>query len=361
MNRYDEIYDFRKARVDEAQKVADFMDMHWRKNCILSDPSFLEYEFKGTDDTLNIILVLRKSNQEIEGLLCYYPYSQKEEGMDIAGGPWRVLQKKENLPFLGHEMVKRAKDIIRYRYQLGLGLHPEVHLYHKRYLKYMVGDLDHFYLLNDIDTFRIAEISRIPSRDKTVIDERYKCVLIKNIDEIPEAFWKKADPQSVPYKDKWYIDKRFFQHVIFHYDVYAITEEQQVLALAVFRTVAAEGSCAVRWVDYIGDKTCIQYMNIFLMKYLKDQAAEYVDFYGYGFPEDYFIKAGFCKLDDDDPNIIPNYFEPFVRANIQIPFGTPVSDCTLCKGDSNMDSPNLLRKNGEVINWIPGDDADVEV
>ena len=69
---------------------------------------------------------------------------------------------------------------------------------------------------------------------------------------------------------------------------------------------------------------------------------EYIDFYLYGIEDDILRDAGFV-LQDDDVNIIPNYFEPFVQKNISLDFyADSLEEIILFKGDGDQDRPNFI-------------------
>lgn len=80
-------------------------------------------------------------------------------------------------------------------------------------------------------------------------------------------------------------------------------------------------------------------MNFFINKKI-----EYIDFYYYGIPNRYLLKTGF-KIKKNNSNIIlPNYFEPFFRGNININYAIKEKSFKhnqfLFKGDCDQERPN---------------------
>jgi len=66
----------------------------------------------------------------------------------------------------------------------------------------------------------------------------------------------------------------------------------------------------------------------------------------FGLPEKEFIKSGFVKAGDSQNLVIPDYFEPFVKSNIDIFFARKSenieNDIILFKGDGDQDRPNSV-------------------
>ena len=43
---------------------------------------------------------------------------------------------------------------------------------------------------------------------------------------------------------------------------------------------------------------------------------------------------------ENDENVIPNYFAPFVQENVEIFFHAPNEEIVFCKADGDQDRPN---------------------
>lgn len=343
MNRYDEKYIFRRADESDIEDIVAFMDQEWKKDGILSNAEFLKYEF-GAYDGINFILAIHKERKEIQGLWGYYYFSKNESVRDVAGGPWKVKQSPDNIPFLGNEIMLRAKEIIGYRVMLGVGDKPNTSgMYHRRIRKDVVDKLNHYYLLNDEMPQKIAEIKEVPvKKEKFAEESKYEFRKITAPEEIENEFWDSLSEEAIPYKDKWYIEKRFFNHPVYKYHLVGICMDNQIKALMIFRKIDVNDSSVLRMVDYIGNKDCIQWCQEFIVSYMKQLRCEYVDFCNYGIPEKYLENAGFVKRTEEDVNIIPHYFEPFVQKNVDIYFSSPIADVTICKADGDQDRPNFI-------------------
>ena len=348
MNKFDEQYDIRLAKVDETAEIMDFLDNYWKKGHILAaGKELFNYEFLDKDEiTLHIIIAKNKLNHKICGLCGFLPTSDTEDisKRDIWGSIWKVIEGEGNLPFLGIELIKRLKLVYPHRYNIGIGINKNTSAVIRRVaFKEYVARMKHYYLLNETmlenNSFKIAKISHKPIRECADKVEPVTVKRIYNIEETAPAFV--PDREAVPYKDLWYINKRFFLHPIREYMVYEITSsENGTKALIVLREENVFQSKALRIVDYIGEQSLFSNLGIFLKNLIKSENYEYIDLYTYGFEEKYIVSAGFSERKEDDNNIIPNYFSPFVAENIDIYVRSPYENTVFMKADGDQDRPN---------------------
>ena len=52
-------------------------------------------------------------------------------------------------------------------------------------------------------------------------------------------------------------------------------------------------------------------------------------------------RAGFVYKSKKDKNIIPDYFQPFIRKNVQVWYEKNKKNLILFKGDADQDTPRL--------------------
>ena len=143
-----------------------------------------------------------------------------------------------------------------------------------------------------------------------------------------------------PYKDAWYVSHRFFEHPVYHYEVYLLRDDDKAYAVMVIRRVEHEGHECLRIVDYMGDIKALSGVSSALRGLMTDKS-EYIDLYNYGYPPEDICAAGFTERTKEDENIIPNYFEPFVQKNVECWFNSDAKDnFVICKADADQDRPN---------------------
>ena len=99
-------------------------------------------------------------------------------------------------------------------------------------------------------------------------------------------------------------------------------------------------SKSLRIVDYIGEQGLFSSLGEFLENLVRSENYEYIDLYTCGFEEKYIFSAGFSERTEDDANIIPNYFSPFVAENIDIYVRSPYENTLFMKADGDQDRPN---------------------
>ena len=76
---------------------------------------------------------------------------------------------------------------------------------------------------------------------------------------------------------------------------------------------------------------------------IKKYSAEYIDFYSYGIDEKYIIEAGFINRRKYKNLVIPEYFEPYIKKNIDLMYGyinKTKKKVKIFKGDGDRDRPN---------------------
>lgn len=347
MNKYDERYQIRLAESSDIESIMDFLREHWKADHILSiDRDLFEYEFL-EDNTVNMILAIDKNTETIEALTGFLPcsHTQDKQKFDVWGSFWKVNDSHPNMTFLGVEIMKRLILELGCRTHLGIGINPNTTLPIRKVIFHeKTAKMKHYYCLNpQIKDFRIARIEQFPSYGNSSDAPATAYQEFYSVEEIKPLFNIEA-LDVTPYKDFWYVNKRFFNHPYYHYYVYGLKNKQnEVRALLVTRAVTQFDRQVLRIVDYIGDQSLFAGIGSMIKELFNDHGYEYVDFYTFGFHESYIQNAGFVEKEENSANIIPNYFEPFVQENIDIWVRYKEDGTLFCKADGDQDRPNLSR------------------
>ena len=332
-NAYDEKYEIRLAKYDEIPEIMNFIENYWKKGHIIAkNRKFFEYEYTN-NGRVNFIIAKNKKTQEIEALQGFIQASDEIKNRDIWGSILKVRNDHPNIPFLGIEIGQRLREITQPKNILGLGVNPNTALLiHRDILKFHCDKMNHYYRLNDCKEYKIALIKEkiILKRDTNIKQLNPKEVF--SIDELEEIFDFSLIKNQIPYKDKWYFNRRFFNHPIYKYRVFALKN-----AFFVIREQIYNSSKILRIVDFAGEQETFSYLYDFFENLIKDY--EYIDFYNLGFNETYLTQAGFVKREKDCINIIPNYFQPFVQENIEI-YIVGNKDAVYYRADADQDRPN---------------------
>ena len=75
---------------------------------------------------------------------------------------------------------------------------------------------------------------------------------------------------------------------------------------------------------------------------MQEEQLEYVDLYSYGISIEAMKKAGFTERIENDNNVIPNYFNPFEKRNVEIYVAVDYEYADrvhIFRGDSDQDRP----------------------
>lgn len=347
MNKFDEKYVIRFAKEEDIESIMSFIEKEWKKDHIFArEKDYFCYEHK-FEDRVNFIMAIDKATSDIEGILGFIEASKNVEYKDIWGVMWKVRDNRNTVPFLGVELMKRLMSETKCRAEIGVGANPKTSIpIVQLMLKFKIGKMKHSYRLNEaVDEFRIAVIKNKVTVPRKNSLRKYTLKEFDTIEELKQHYDLEKNTAVIPYKDDWYISRRYFKHPVYNYIVWGILDETQTTrAIAVGREISLNRSKVLRIIDYMGEHEMLSGLHDEFGRLLLEQGYEYIDFYYYGINEGYLSDAGFTLRCEDDTNIIPNYFEPFVQKNIDIWVNSSVGDVVICKGDGDQDRPSLIRR-----------------
>ena len=330
---YEEKYEIRQAKYEEVPEIMEFIDKHWKKGHIFAiNRDFFEYEFV-VKNKVNFFLAKNKITGEIEGLQGFLLPCENIENRDIWGSIWKVRNDHPNIPFLGLQLKEILLKITKASSLIGVGINPKTALIIDKYLlKAYCTKMNHYYRLNNIKEYKIAKIKEKIFIDKDTNTEQIRPKEVFSIDELSKIFDFSLQKKQIPIKDKWYINRRFFNHPIYKYRIFAMPD-----VFFITRSQEYNGSKVLRLVDFAGNQETFSKLYDFFGELIN--GFEYIDFYNLGFKDEYLKKSGFIKREENSKNIIPNYFAPFVQENIDI-YVTGPKDALYFKADADQDRPN---------------------
>ncbi|MBH1942488.1 hypothetical protein I5677_16420 [Mobilitalea sibirica] len=347
MNKFDERYDIRLAKISDVDQIMRFIDEYWKKGHIMSlDKELFMYEY-ADGDNINFVLAIDKNTHSIEGIFGFLRCSDTKDPLkkDIWGSIWKVVDTHDNMPFLGIELAKRVFSFTGCRTQIGNGANQNTTVPLRRlFFGDKVVKMKQYYLLNkSFEDYRVAIVKqKHDNKPNTTIQNEVTLREFKSIDEVKQYFDIESI-NAIPYKDNWYVNKRYFSHPYYKYLVYGIVNSKgQTGALMMARLLECNGNNLLRIVDYIGDQTLFSGLYNQFELLMSNYNLEYIDFFTYGFDEEAIIKAGFTLRTDQDPNVIPNYFEPFLRENVDIWAHYKYDGTLFFKADGDQDRPNIF-------------------
>ena len=347
MNKFAQQYEIRLALYKDIENIMDFIHKYWKKDHILmKDRRLFEYEFL-EGKQVNIIIAINRKTCSIEGLFGFLPCSHTSdiEKYDVWRSLWKVNDTQDNMPLLGIELAKRVYALTGCRMHIGNGANPKTTIpLRKIFFHDKTGKMKQYYCLNpSVNAYQICRVLN-PRRSRYKVAEYLEGVL-----EIPtmEKFNEVFDAGSFdvyPYKDNWYVGKRFYSHPYYLYKVFGLKERQEVVAVVICREIEVKGVKILRIVDYIGNHAAFAETGQFWRQQMEEKGYEYIDFYEFGMDDKVLEDAGFVYRSDKDKNVIPNYFEPFLQENIDIWVHYKYVGTTFFKADCDQDRPNIVRK-----------------
>lgn len=329
-------YNIFQAKETDKTEIIQFIKKHWSENHIFvkNKKLFLWQYLDG--DLLNFIIAKNIKKGSIYGILGYIPtkkYDPLLKDNDHWGAIWKI---KESAP-LGLGLIllnylNNSKENTTYA-AIGISdIAKKIYIH----LKYKVGTLNHYYCVNSNKVnMKIAHVDKKTNKKK--IKNNF---IIKEIDELEKRFLKY---DFSPVKSIKYFINRYKNHPIYTYNFFGIYKMNKLVSIWVIRKQYLKSSCCLRIVDMYGSLDNVESLYIELQKLLENEKAEYIDCLNYGILESIFSKIGFEKLDLNGSIIIPNYFEPFLKKNIEIGFAikSNYENYVIFKGDSDQDRPSI--------------------
>lgn len=340
MGVIDERYDIRLAKESDISSIMNFIGTYWKSGHILSrDREYFEYEFLD-DENVNFIIAVDRNTSKIEAILGFLKSSSDPEKKDIWGSFWKVNTEHDNEKMLGIELQKRVKELTGCRYHNGIGLNPHTAVPLVRlFLGNTVQKMRHYYMLNEeIEEYKIAVVQERKKSGREL--KTGNISLIERFEDIPQKIFD-AGREELPYKDEWYVEKKFFNNPRRNYLVYGIESDATTEAFFVARECEAQGRKVLRILDYYGNRSTIASVGNNLKALMNEHQYEYIDFYNWGYEEQYLMEAGFVEREKDATVIIPNYFEPFEQRNVDIWIHYEKEGARFFKADGDQDRANI--------------------
>lgn len=327
------------ADVGDVDEIMQFIHNHWKENHILSqNKDLFLYEYLD-NHRLNFV-ISKDTNNKINGILGFIKSSDQIK--DIWCAIWKVVKTDKN-PLLGIELLDYLRKSKDFGVVTSNGIAIKTISIYK-FLNIYTNYLSHYVILNDnISKYKIAKVDNSFSvkKPKFLDSNNFS---FREIFETKLSFDFKKYKKNIPYKDKSYFVKRYFNHPIYKYKVYGIFNKKKNTALLVTRQEKIEKSKVLRIVDYIGEDSNLKYVSRYLYSIIKQNNYEYADFMCFGFSNKELLNAGFIKVDFENNNlVIPNYFNPFIQENTKIYFyadTNKIERVKMVKADGDQDRPS---------------------
>lgn len=344
-------YDIRLCRENEYEDMRSFLKKYWKDKHIfvLSKELFDFQHLNKRTHEYNFIIAREKSTNDIHAILGFVPTNQYDEDIErLMVWPCIWKNRKDvNRKGLGVTMYYHLKNMFNIETISILGI-SEVALSIYKHWNFTSGKIQQFAMPNVLVYREQLSCGLLKHYKTSFEDNEEKYVLQRmNLDEY--NLLEEQNPiykvNSI-YKSKKFYINRYFNHPTYKYIFYAVKLENVVKSIMICRVCGDGNTNCIRIVDYIGEIRYLKEVRCQIQTLLQENEYEYIDLVEVGLDSSEIRKAGFINRTDYDDVIIPNYFEPFLKQNIDLDYAykTIVDDSkeVFFKADADQDRPNLL-------------------
>lgn len=325
----------RRAVYKDIPDIMRFMDEHWKPgNILATNREFFEWQFLD-GDKLNMFIGVDEDNGKIYGMIGAVVYS-RSTNPDVSGCTWQVI--KSGNPMLGIDLLNDMYSQLKVRYSYAAGLSKKA-VRINELMGNVIVEMDHYYRLADRAEYKIARVV-----DKVIPDSKqtgYYLEPIYSVGEMKRIVSEEALAAQILSKDYDYIERRYFNHPIYHYDLWKIVNlEKKSHSVLITREEEVEDRKICKVIDHYGEMEDLGKIAAAVDRLMEEKGYEYVDIYSFGIPVEIYEQGGFVRCSETDGNIIPNYFHPFVQENISLKLvDSMIEGVRLFRGDGDQDRP----------------------
>jgi len=291
--------------------------------------------------------VIAKKNKKIIGCHGFISHSHFSKKLILNNTVWMVNWFAiKGTPNPGLDLIFFPQSNLKFNRIGTIGCNKKAKTIYKK-MGFRVGNMNHYFIINPkINSFKLIDKPKNLNKIsfKNLSDRKIKYLNSKLKFEI---FGNNIGELIAKYgKDEAYFQNRYINHPYYKYKIYLIYHSINVMGFFVTRICKYKKRKALRIVDFFGDEKALIGINSELQKLIVKINAEYVDFYEYGIKNSIMLKSGLTKNNFNNNIIIPNYFEPFVKRNINLGWAIKSNNTKVThmfKGDCDQDRPSLLK------------------
>lgn len=331
---------FRFANKKDIKLIMKFIKKNWDKNHILGNNyNFFCYEYL-KNQKINFLLSLNSLSKKIESIQGFITYDKSNKHIC---GSITCVDSAVKKPYLGIQTMIKMLNHIKPKSYCGIGTNKKTMVpLVKKFLNRHVGVMSHYFILNmNYKNYKIASISKLPKNKLVKIQKKQlKLLKIENFKKLNQVFDLNVKYKNLPFKSKMYIKKRYFEHPIYKYICYGLFDKKEICkSFLVAREVKYKNRKIFRIIDYRGKIEDLGKIKKSLSKLINYNQYEYIDLLCCGVPHKTVSYSGFRLRKNKDNNIIPTYFDPFIKKNIDIWYEKSHQKLILFKGDADNDRP----------------------
>ena len=344
------VIQIRFAEPTDQPALVEFIRDHWSSTHVFAErPDVFDWQY-GTGARVNMIFAadVRDETTTVLGILGFIPMGRFDASLgdrDVLLAIWKV--RDDAPPGLGLRLLKQVERDLSARLVGAIGISQIVKpLY--GLLKYEVGSMVQSAVIRpDVAEYRIADgvPTTVSETGAVELDAELSFEVIDESADTLAAIEALASSQ-VPAKSHRYLVDRYIDHPWYRYTLRLVRVSGRPVAVVVWRAVEAEGSRVLRIVDIVGEVEWLARAQGHLQALTVEHDAEYIDLVQTGIDDALLDAGGFLTVGRVPDLILPNYFSPFERHNVEIEFAYKVTDADtpvrLFRADSDQDRPNRV-------------------
>lgn len=333
---------------DNISSLMKFIGDNWASEHILAkDLEFMKWQhYEGENSRYNFIIA--KSNSNIIGCHGFINHSHFSKKLSSNDTVWLVNWFAiKGTPNPGLDLLFFPEKNLKFNRIGTIGCNEKATTIFKK-LGFEVGELKHYFAINPkFNEFKLINKPKNLPKSSLNNKENKKIKLLNGNLEL-SIFGNNAEKLVKKFgKDETFFNNRYIKHPYYKYKIYWIYHSKDSIGFFVTRICKFKERRALRIVDFFGYDDALIGINNPLEKLLTEIDAEYVDFYEYGIDDLVMSKSELNRNNFNNEIIIPNYFEPFVKKNINLRWAIKSNSSTMIpmfKGDCDQDRPNQLQK-----------------
>lgn len=330
------MYVIREAIIEDRENILGFIKYNWNVNHIfVKDESLFDYYYLEHE---KINFIIAEENEHIIAILGYLKYNNlnSRKTNDVFLAMWKSCNNSmAGIKCLEYLMNKGYRSISC------CGINKKTQPIYK-FLGYETGKLNHWYMLNNTlknKQYKIAKV--VDSIGRSKYKENKNKITLMDTEVTEKEFTLIKQIGFI--KSYEYFRYKYLEHPYYQYKIYSINEQYNIKALLVAREISINNAKCLRIVDLIGNGMWMKEIN--LQEILRKNNYEYIDFYEKGMDKKILEKIGLTLRTEVEKNIIPNYFEPFVRENVEIYYMSNYKEnFYIFKGDGDQDRPSIAKE-----------------
>ncbi len=319
--------EIRRAKLSELKDIQNFIKVNWSRNHIFAEnEGYLKYEMtSGADSNFLNFLISKNQNEEICGILGFTKSNKDIDNSELFLVMLCVASEHAKHG-LAIKMLQEAKSLTNKSLHTVGVASSALPLY--KLLGFNTGILNHYAWINQ----NINEYSLCVPNDKTLFNLNGNSTfkVVKEIDRL--QFIDTNDHR----KDYFSFRRRYIEHPVFEYQFAYDTDSS---SLIVWRVVNHNNAKAIKVIDYFGNLNELANALVLLKSVAIEISAEFVDIYIKAKLRIDISDIGFYEVNYNE-FVIPNYFSPFLKENINLNYATCNDDLTIMRGDGDQDRPS---------------------